>query len=127
MDVGAPSNFERLSSHWTADELRRMILGVTVSDDETRAAIKAVCDEYRYVLDPHGAVGWQALTRLHEGGVLKDGIHTVLATAHPAKFAHIVEPLAGPVKPPPCLEEAMRNTVHSVTIAPEYEALEAVL
>jgi threonine synthase len=125
MDVGSPSNFERLSSHWTADELRRLILGVSVNDDDTRAAIKAVYDEYGYVLDPHGAVGWQAVTRL--AGVLQGGVLTVLATAHPAKFAHVVEPLVGPVKPPPCLEEAMGKTVHSVTIAPDYEALKAVL
>jgi threonine synthase len=125
MDVGSPSNFERLSSHWTADELKSLILGVSVNDDDTRAAIKTVYEECGYVLDPHGAVGWQAVTRL--AGALQDGVLTVLATAHPAKFAHVVEPLVGPVKPPPCLEEAMGKTVHSVTIAPDYEALKAVL
>ena len=125
MDVGSPSNFERLSSQWTADELRRLILGVSVNDDDTRAAIKAVNDGYGYVLDPHGAVGWQAVTRL--SGALQGGVLTVLATAHPAKFAHVVEPLVGPVEPPHCLEEAMGKTVHSVTITPDYEALKAVL
>lgn len=123
MDVGAPSNFERLSSHWTADELRRLILGASVSDDDTRAAIAEVYGEYGYVLDPHGAVGWQAITRLRG----KNALYTALATAHPAKFAHVVEPLVGPVKLPPCLEEAMRKTAHSVTIASEYGELKAVL
>ena len=127
MDVGSPSNFERLSSHWTADQLRRLILGVSVSDDDTRATITEVCNEYGYVLDPHGAVGWQAVSRLRGSGALRGCLPTVLATAHPAKFAHVVEPLTGPVKPPPCLEEAMGKTVHSITIAPEYEALKAVL
>jgi threonine synthase len=127
MDVGSPSNFERLSAHWTAEELRRMILGVSLSDDDTRAAIAAVYSGYGYVLDPHGAVGWQAVTRLRDDGLLPYALCTVLATAHPAKFAHVVEPLVGPVKPPPCLEEAMVKTVCSVTIAPDYEALKAVL
>ncbi|MDR2343764.1 MAG: threonine synthase [Spirochaetaceae bacterium] len=127
MDVGAPSNFERLSSQWTADELRRLIVGVSVSDDDTRAAIAAVHRDYGYVLDPHGAVGWQAVSRLRGGGLPGDALYTVLATAHPAKFAHVVEPLVGPVKPPPCLEEAMAKTVHSISIAPEFNELKAVL
>jgi threonine synthase len=127
MDVGAPSNFERLSAHWDLGELRRMILGVFVDDDETRAAIAEVHGRYGYVLDPHGAVGWQAVTRLYDSGVLKDVCCTVLATAHPAKFAHIVEPLTGPVKPPQCLEEAMNMTVKSITIPPEFEVVKALL
>ncbi|MDR2658375.1 MAG: threonine synthase [Spirochaetaceae bacterium] len=129
MDVGAPSNFERLSSHWSADELRRMILGASINDDDTKAAIETVYRQYDYILDPHSAVGWQAVTRLCEKGVLKDGggAYTVLSTAHPAKFAHVVEPLTGAVKPPPCLEEAMKKTAHSITIPAEYGAFKAVL
>jgi threonine synthase len=127
MDVGAPSNYERLSAHWTLDELRRMILGVSISDDDTRTAISEVYRRYGYILDPHGAVGWQAASRFYDSGALPDGSCTVLATAHPAKFAHIVEPLTGPVKPPSCLEEAMGRTVKSAVIPPEFEAFKALL
>ncbi|MDR2803879.1 MAG: threonine synthase [Treponema sp.] len=127
MDVGAPSNFERLSSHWTWQELKRMIAGVSINDGKTRAAIESVYKQYGYVLDPHGAVGWQAVTELCDSGVLAGGSYTVLATAHPAKFSHIVEPLTGPVKPPPCLEEAMRKPVISTSIPPEFGALTALL
>jgi threonine synthase len=127
MDVGAPSNFERLSSHWSADELRRMILGASISDSETRDAISEVYRNTAYVLDPHSAVGWQVITRLRDTGVLGAGTYTVLAAAHPAKFAHVVEPLTGPVKPPPCLEEAMKRSVRSVTIPPDFDAFKALL
>ncbi|MDR0663579.1 MAG: threonine synthase [Spirochaetaceae bacterium] len=127
MDVGAPSNFERLSAHWDLDGLRRMILGVSIDDDDTKAAIAEVHDRFGYILDPHGAVGWQAVTRLHDSGALQSGSCTVLATAHPAKFARIVEPLTGPVKPPPCLEEAMKMMVKSTTIPPEFDALKSLL
>jgi threonine synthase len=127
MDVGAPSNFERLSAHWDLNELRRMIHGVSIDDDETRAAIAEVHERCGYVLDPHGAVGWQAVTRLCDSGELRDACFTVLATAHPAKFAHIVEPLTGKVKPPRCLEEAMNMTVKSVTIPPEFEVFKSLL
>ncbi|MDR1256336.1 MAG: threonine synthase, partial [Spirochaetaceae bacterium] len=127
MDVGAPSNFERLISHWNIDELRRMILGVSISDEVTKAAIGTVFRDHGYVLDPHSAVGWQALTELSESGALEGGTFVALATAHPAKFQHIVEPITGPVTPPRCLEEAMGRTVASVTIPPDFQALNAVL
>ncbi|MDR1362825.1 MAG: threonine synthase, partial [Spirochaetaceae bacterium] len=127
MDVGAPSNFERLSSHWSADELRRMIRGVSINNDDTKAAISEVFERDNYVLDPHSAVGWQAVTRLCGEGVLNPGACTVLATAHPAKFAHIIEPLTGPVKLPPCLEEAMRRTVQAETIPAKFDALKTLL
>jgi threonine synthase len=58
---------------------------------------------------------------------LSGGSYTVLATAHPAKFAGIVEPITGQVKPPPCLEEAMTRTVKSSVIPPDFEALSALL
>jgi threonine synthase len=125
MDVGAPSNFERLSSHWTYNELRDVILGAWVNDSDTKAAIETVFKQHGYTLDPHGAVGWQALTRLRGGSA--DGAEVVLATAHPAKFQHIVEPITGPVKLPPCLEEAMAKTVSSITIPPLFPAFSAAL
>jgi threonine synthase len=127
MDVGAPSNFERLNSHWNADELRRMIRGASISDSETRDAIAEVYRNTAYVLDPHSAVAWQAITRLRDKGVLDAGAYTVLATAHPAKFSHIVEPLTGAVKPPPCLEDAMKRSARSVTIPSDFYAFKALL
>jgi threonine synthase len=78
-------------------------------------------------LDPHGAVGWQALTALRESGALGDGAYVALATAHPAKFQHVVEPITGPVTPPRCLEEAMGRTVNSITIPPDFKALTETL
>ncbi|MDR0382813.1 MAG: threonine synthase [Spirochaetaceae bacterium] len=127
MDVGAPSNFERLSSHWSLDELRRLVKGASVNDSDTKSAMETVFKDCGYVLDPHSAVGWQALTVLCESGTLSGGTFVVLATAHPAKFSDIVEPVAGPVTPPPCLQEAMGRTVSSVTIPPDFQALNALL
>lgn len=128
MDVGAPSNFERLVSHWTLAELRRVISSVSVDDEGTRDAIASVYSRHGYVLDPHGAVGFAAVSRLEADGTLPaSAAKAVLATAHPAKFAATVEPITGPVEPPPCLKEAMTRTVRAVGIAPELEALKAVL
>jgi threonine synthase len=121
MDVGAPSNFERMAAHWTLEELRGMIRGVHVSDEETRKTIAAVHTQYAYFLDPHGAVGWRAADIL--SGVPVSGPLAVLATAHPAKFAETVEPLAGSVQAPGSIKNALSRTAQARTIPAELAAL----
>jgi threonine synthase len=120
MDVGAPSNFERLAAHWTLAELRSVLKGVWVDDDETRETIKKVHSETGYALDPHGAVGWKAALKLK---LNKTDNIAVLETAHPAKFAETVEPLIGKIPIPPALESAMKRDVKSVTIKADIGSL----
>jgi threonine synthase len=129
MDVGAPSNFERMAAHWSYKELRRMIQGVSVTDDETREAIAAVRERWGYYLDPHGAVAWKAVDKIAEnrGGGPEDGPAAVLATAHPAKFAETVEPLTGPVPVPASLKKAMEKEPKALTIPADITALKEVL
>ncbi|GHV78388.1 threonine synthase [Spirochaetia bacterium] len=119
MDVGAPSNFERMTAHWTLEELRGMIRGVHVSDEDTRKTIAAVHDKYAYFLDPHGAVGWRAVDILSAVA----GPLAILATAHPAKFAETVEPLAGSVPAPASIKNALSRTAQAQTIPAELSAL----
>jgi threonine synthase len=123
MDVGAPSNFERMTTHWSLEELRRMIRGVWVSDEDTRKTIASVHKAWGYFLDPHGAVGWKAADHLWEQGLLPEGPLGILATAHPAKFAETVEPLTGPVPAPASLKEAMDRTPQAKTIPADSSAL----
>jgi threonine synthase len=130
MDVGAPSNFERMAAHWSYEEMRAMIRGCAVSDDETRAAIAAVYRDYGYYLDPHGAVGWAAAEKLRagsgdgsSGSGLGGGWPVVLATAHPAKFAETVEALTGPVPVPRAIEKAMVRRAQAKTIPADLNAL----
>jgi threonine synthase len=125
MDVGAPSNFERMTAHWSYEALRKMILGVAVADEDTRQAIRRVHDTCGYFLDPHGAVGWEAADRLQ--GLLPPGPLAVLATAHPAKFAETVEPLTGPVPVPLSLKKVMERRVDARIIPADITALLEVL
>ena len=115
MDVGAPSNFERMSAHFRLEELRHAVLGVWVGDDETRETITRVHEGNGYFLDPHSAVGWRGVDILAADGKL-EGPVGVLSTAHPAKFSEIVEPLVGPVPVPESLSGVMRRTPGSRTI-----------
>lgn len=90
MDVGNPSNFDRIRSLFEnqVKSLRSVISSYSVSDEETLAGIKEVYKKYKYVIDPHGAVGFRASQQ--DGGA-GDTKYIVLETAHPAKFADTVE------------------------------------
>ena len=127
MDVGHPSNFERM--RWLFDDdlsaMRATIRARAFADDDVRAAIREVWDRYGYVCDPHTAIAYLGATRVAgEGGPPR----IFLATAHPAKFREVVEPVLGrPVPLPPALEEAMGRERHVVRIPPEDAALAALL
>jgi threonine synthase len=130
MDVGAPSNFERMAAHFSWEDMRRMILGSSVTDDETRKTISDVFSRWGYYLDPHSAVGWHATDKLKEAGALKgaDAVPVaILSTAHPAKFAETVEPVTGPVPVPPSLQKAMGRAAEARIIPAELEALKECL
>jgi threonine synthase len=127
MDVGAPSNFERMAAQWSYDEMRRIIRGVFVSDEETRRAILRVHEDDGYYLDPHGAVGWQGADNLQAAQVLPSGPLGILATAHPAKFAETVEPLTGPVPVPPVLRDAMKREPKATVIPADLAVLAEIL
>jgi threonine synthase len=91
MDVGDPSNFARLVSMYGASAARMAdeIVGVRVSEEETRAAIRDAYRRAGTVLDPHTAVAYQAALRF-QGAMDARGPVVVLATAHPAKFADVI-------------------------------------
>ena len=90
MDVGAPSNFERMQ--WLCREdaggLRSILTASVHTDDDVRRTIAEVFERYRYVCDPHTAIGYAALLVK----ATEDGPTAFLATAHPAKFKETVEP-----------------------------------
>jgi threonine synthase len=123
MDVGAPSNFERMAAHFSWKEMKEIILGVSVSDEETGKTIAAVRRDQGYFLDPHSAVGWTGVDKLFAENRIAAGPVGVLSTAHPAKFSEIVTPLAGPAPVPPSLVRAMERGVQSRIIPAEVSAL----
>jgi threonine synthase len=129
MDVGAPSNFERMQAMYggSLDALRRDVSGAAYSDAQVVEAIGDVHRRFGYVLDPHGAIGWLAINdALAQAGPGAQGVF--LATAHPAKFREVVEPAIGRAVPlPDVLAEAVKRPRHALTLAADYAALEALL
>lgn len=96
MDVGNPSNFERMKGLFNDDvtEFRKEIESYSFSDQETKNAMQEVKKNFNYTLDPHGAVAFLGLEALRQAQSDKEGedfVGVLLETAHPAKFVEVVE------------------------------------
>jgi threonine synthase len=128
MDVGHPSNFERLAWLFDGDveAMRQAVVGLSVTDDQIRAAMRELL-ALGYLADPHTAVGWvgaQAAAALAAPGVPR----VVLATAHPAKFAEVVAPVLGrDIELPPALAERLAHPVRAIAAPPTLPAIAGVL
>ncbi len=94
MDVGNPSNFERIMHLFAAQPMENRLHGFRFSDDETREAIRELSTQFNYSCDPHGAVAYLGLKDLLAClPSLSKGIF--LETAHPSKFQEVVEACTG--------------------------------
>ena len=89
MDVGAPSNYERMMwLYGSIGALRREVVGFSASDQEILAAIREIEDKYGYISDPHSAIGYLAAKHYDIDGYW-------LSTASPAKFGEVIEAATG--------------------------------
>ena len=91
MDVGNPSNFIRIQEIYKNDfeELKRNLSSYSFSDEQTREALKELYNDFNYIADPHGAVGYLGCKAYQKSN---PEAHCVfLETAHPTKFLDVVE------------------------------------
>ena len=127
MDVGNPSNMERL--RWlfpSVEQLRGKVSAVAVSDDEIRAAIRRDHRELGQTWCPHTATA----AHVHRGlpPTRRAERWVLVATAHPAKFNDIVEPLIGEAVPvPPALAALLELPSVQTEVGPNLDALRGVL
>ncbi|WFO17421.1 threonine synthase [Cellulophaga baltica 4] len=91
MDVGDPSNFIRIRHIYKDDfsTIEKNIFSYAFTDEETKEAMLELYNDYNYIADPHGAVGYLGLKKYQETNPDTYGIF--LETAHPVKFLDIVE------------------------------------
>lgn len=127
MDVGDPSNFERLAWLYRDRDLRdARIHAESVSDAAIRRRIRHEHAGHGLVICPHTACAMEVLAQRRVSG--DDRPFLVAATAHPAKFAEVVEPLIGrEVEPPPALADLLSRPSHAEPLVPEEGALREVL
>ena len=121
MDVGDPSNMARLRFMMERDVLLRPTLAARSVDDETiRNRIRSGERDYGKVFCPHTACGIEMLEQERRLGSRED--FCVVATAHPAKFNDVVEPLVGhEVEPPPALRVMLERSSLSEPMDARYE------
>ncbi|MGH8242341.1 MAG: threonine synthase [Steroidobacteraceae bacterium] len=124
MDVGDPSNMERLGALYGDHAcMTARLRAVSVGDDEIRASIRREFRESGLTLCPHGAVAAHVYRQLK--GEDRRRNHWVLtATAHPAKFPEVVEPLIGePIERPPQLSQLLGRNTDCEEAEAHYESL----
>jgi len=124
MDVGNPSNFVRILQLFNQQipEMKDQLSACSITDIDTKATLKNVFDEFGYLLDPHGAVGYHALENYLHQYPSQKGI--VVETAHPVKFFDVVEPIIGEqVKIPEAIQVQLKLTKQSILMENNSEAL----
>jgi threonine synthase len=131
MDVGNPSNFERMLWLYggSVDAMRADIAGTRHADAEVRETIKRVYETRGYLLDPHSAIAYLGLTAYLAGSEAPAAMLGIfLATAHPAKFGEIVEPIIGRgIETPVPLAEALARPRHILRMDASLDALAEAL
>jgi len=119
MNVGHPSNLARffdlyggtvdrvgqVHQYPDLEEMRKYIFSVSITDEQTRETIRSVYQQYKVVLEQHGAVGWAGLEAYFKT-VAEQKLAISLETAHPAKFPEEIQRLLGLT---PSLPDSMKN------------------
>ncbi|MBI2537346.1 MAG: hypothetical protein HYW06_10390 [Gemmatimonadetes bacterium] len=128
MDVGNPSNFPRMLSLYggDVDRMREDVDGHAYTDDQTRAMLARAYADWGYLLDPHSTVACLGLAQAMSDRAHATGVF--LATAHPAKFAEVVEPRIGrKVELPARLAACLGWEPHVARVGNTLEELKALL
>ena len=119
MDVGDPSNFARIYDLYgkSHEKITSLISGATYSDEQIRKTMRQCYKDTNYILDPHGACGYQALV----DGLKPDEYGIFCETAHPAKFKEKVDEILGiDVSIPDRLAAFMRGTKQSIPMTKQF-------
>ena len=119
MDVGDPSNFARIYDLYgkSHEKITSLISGATYSDDQIRQTMRECYEDTKYILDPHGACGFQALA----DGLNPGEVGVFCETAHPAKFKEKVDEILGiDVEIPERLANFMKGQKQSVPMSKDF-------
>ena len=150
MDVGAPSNYERIQAMYSLEQVRSLFASYWLDNDGIIDSIKNCFDKTGYTIDPHGAVGWKAWSDIRHGAmealkngtkndftkpgltpnlpswadkvINKEAVGIILETAHPAKFGATVQKATGssPIIPDR-LEKVMKLEDKAIPMENNYE------
>ena len=124
MDVGNPSNFARIIDLYSYEQICTLISGYRYTDEQIAEAIRRCYAETGYLLDPHGACGYQALEATLRPG--ETGVF--LETAHPAKFKGTVDQILGAdIEIPAKLRAFMAGQKQSIELSKDFKGFKRFL
>lgn len=126
MDVGDPSNFARIYDLYgkSHERISSLISGATYSDEQIKETMRQCYKDTNYILDPHGACGYQALV----DGLQEGEVGVFCETAHPAKFKEKVDDILGiDVEIPDRLAAFMKGEKQSVPMTKDFKDFKAYL
>jgi threonine synthase len=126
MDVGDPSNFARVLDLYghSHEAIKNNISGCTYTDEQISETLLDCYRKHGYLLDPHGAVGYRALSEYLES----DEVGVFLETAHPAKFKDTVDRILGEeISIPDRLQAFMKGTKQSINLPKDFASFKAFL
>lgn len=151
MDVGAPSNYERIAYMYSLEEVRRLFAAYWLDNDGIIKSIKACKESTGYTIDPHGAVAYKAWEDIKNGALdnlegiditkpgitpnrpdwadkAKGAVGVILETADPAKFSAIVKDATGAEPPiPERLQKLMTLPDRAIPMENDYAKFKAWL
>ena len=121
MDVGNPSNFERLHNLYSNfDDFKHNVSAYSITDQQITVTIKEIYDKYDMIICPHTATGIFTLEQIQTLKNLdyNDNTWIAVATAHPSKFESIIEPTLGIKLPvPPQLAKILNGHSKFIPVA----------
>lgn len=126
MDVGDPSNFARILDLYghSLEKIRNEISANWYSDNQIRKTVKEIFEKSNYLLDPHGACGYQALS----DSIQNNETGLFLETAHPAKFIETVENIISrKIEIPAVLQKFIEGKKKNIELGKNYTELRNVL
>lgn len=129
MDVGDPSNFARIIDLYKNDHkvISDLIFSKSFSDEETLNKIQYLYDNFKYIIDPHGAVGCLAFDQ-YKNTINKNVSGVVLETAHPAKFINVIEDNLNIIPEiPDRLKSCLNKIGKTIKISNQYKDLKEIL
>ena len=129
MDVGDPSNFARIIDLYKNDHkvISYLIFSKSFSDEETLNKIQYLYDNFKYVIDPHGAVGCLAFDQ-YKNTINENVSGVVLETAHPAKFINVIEDNLNIIPEiPDRLKSCLNKIGNTIKISNQYKDLKEIL
>lgn len=127
MDIGDPSNFVRIRELYDdkLESIQKDLVGFSFSDEDSRFSMKSIYNQFGYVTDPHGALGFYAAKKWLASN---EGQCIFLETAHPAKFLEVVEDaIEVKVNIPDTLKECMDKAKIATRMDNSFEVLKRFL